>query len=142
MYDLDGDWRQDDFLLARGLATGILLDIGHGKERTPRVRPAGCLLNRSGTTPSQSASAGQSARCLPMLSREQPQAPLRYPEPSRVRSPRLLSERLCRLEERREPCPCKRENHKFSDLWRPKMHVVQYFIWLSRRSAAAMSVAD
>src|SRR5437764_10191768 len=53
MYDLDGDWRQGDFLLARGLATGILLDIGHGKEWTPRVRPAGCLLNRSGTTPSQ-----------------------------------------------------------------------------------------
>src|SRR5436190_22725845 len=77
-----------------------------------------------------------------MLSREQPQAPLRYPEPSRVRSPTLLSERLCRLEERREPCPCQRENHKFSDLWRPKMHVVQYFIRLSRRSAVAMSVAD
>src|SRR5436190_22062290 len=53
MYDLDGDWRQCDFLFARGLATGILLDVGHGKERTPRVRPAGCLLNRSGTTPSQ-----------------------------------------------------------------------------------------
>src|SRR5947208_16457007 len=77
-----------------------------------------------------------------MLSREQPQAPLRYREPSRVRSPRLLSERLCRLEERREPCPCKRENHKFSDLGRPKMQVVQYFIRLSRRSAVAMAVAD
>src|SRR2546421_4719926 len=88
------------------------------------------------------ASAGQSTRCLPMLSREQLQAPLRYPEPSRVRSSTLVSERLCRLEERREPCPCKRENHKFSDLCRPKLQVVQYFIRLSRRSAVAMSVAD
>src|ERR1700681_2288834 len=52
-YDLDGDRRECDFLLARGLATGILLDIGHGEERTPRVRPAGCLPDRSGTTPSQ-----------------------------------------------------------------------------------------
>src|ERR1700736_7048824 len=53
MYDLDGDRRECDFLLARGLATGILLDVGHGKERAPRVRPAGCLPDRSGTTPSQ-----------------------------------------------------------------------------------------
>src|SRR5947207_13589986 len=86
------------------------------------------------------ASAGQSARCLPMLSREQSQAPLRYPEPSRVRSPTLLSERLCHLEERREPCPCIGENHKFSDLWRPTMHVDQYSIWLSRRSAVVLAV--
>src|SRR5260221_8564819 len=77
-----------------------------------------------------------------MPSREHPRPPLRPPKPSRARSPTPLSERLCRGEERREPCPCKRENHKFSDLWRPKIHVVPYFIWLSRRSAAATSVAD
>jgi len=28
-------------------------DFCHGEERTPRVRPAGCLLDRCGTTPSQ-----------------------------------------------------------------------------------------
>ncbi|MEA2730912.1 MAG: hypothetical protein QOF70_5387, partial [Acetobacteraceae bacterium] len=28
---------------------------------------------------------------------------------------------------RREPCPWKQENHKFCDLWRPKMHVVPLF---------------
>jgi hypothetical protein len=45
-----------------------------------------------------------------------PQAPLRYPEPSPVRSPTPLSEQLCRPEERRELCPCKPKDHKFSDL--------------------------
>src|SRR3954467_6926983 len=49
------------------------------------------------------------------------------------------TERLCLREERREACPCKPENHKFSDLWRPKMRLVPYFISLSRRSAVAMS---
>src|ERR1700719_3105925 len=66
------------------------------------------------------ASAGQSAQYLPTPSHGRPQAPRRYPEPSRVRSPTPLSERLCRREKRRGPCPCKPENHKFSDLWRPK----------------------
>src|SRR6202022_2688437 len=49
---------------------------------------------------------GQSGPWLPVPSPEQPRAPLRPPKPSRARSPTPLSERLCRREERREPCPC------------------------------------
>jgi hypothetical protein len=39
--DLDRDGRQRDLLLARGLASRILLDVGHGKKRAPRMHPAG-----------------------------------------------------------------------------------------------------
>lgn len=53
MDDLDGDRRQRDFLLACGLATGILLEIGHGEERTPRVRPAGGFPDGTRISPRQ-----------------------------------------------------------------------------------------
>jgi len=38
--DLDGDRREQDFLLSRSLAARVLLDIGHGEEGAARMRPS------------------------------------------------------------------------------------------------------
>lgn len=51
--DLDRNWRERDFLFAGGLAPCVLFDVGHGKERTPRMRPTGRFPDRSGMAPSQ-----------------------------------------------------------------------------------------
>ena len=46
-HDLDCDRRQRDFLFARGLAPGVLLEIGHGEERAPRMDPTRRLPDRA-----------------------------------------------------------------------------------------------
>ena len=48
-HDLDRDGRQRDLFLARGLASRVLLDVGHGEERAPGVHPTRRLQDRSGT---------------------------------------------------------------------------------------------
>ena len=46
-HDLDRDRRQRDLLLARGLAPGVLLDVGHDEERTPGMNPTRRLPDRA-----------------------------------------------------------------------------------------------
>src|SRR5258705_131032 len=52
-HDLDRNWGERDFLFAGGLAARILFNVGHGKERQPRMRPAPSLPDRSRIAPSQ-----------------------------------------------------------------------------------------
>ena len=52
-HDLDRDRRQRDLLLARGLAPGVLLDVGHGEERAPGMHPTRRLQDGPRTSPGQ-----------------------------------------------------------------------------------------
>ncbi len=50
VHDLDRDRRQHDRFLAGCLTPGVLLEIGHGEERAPRVNPAPHFQNLPGTS--------------------------------------------------------------------------------------------
>src|SRR5262245_36623182 len=52
-YDLDRNWGERDVLFTGRLAPRILFNIGHGKERTPRMRPTRRFPDRSRMAPSQ-----------------------------------------------------------------------------------------
>src|SRR6185436_10718194 len=49
-HDLDRDRRKHAPGFARSPPTGVLLNIGHGEERTPSVGPAPYLQDRTGTS--------------------------------------------------------------------------------------------
>ena len=60
VHDLDRDRRERNRFLARSPPPGVLLNIGHGEERTPGVSPAPHLRDRTGT------SFGQIERAIPV----------------------------------------------------------------------------